>query len=152
MYTENGLIVDVEEVRKVVAEADVFGVGFRLFGERLFVDTRSNRADGPFIATVEPLGSMQERMFWLGQHRPGFGMPKKFVFFFWPNSIRFFEETGIWAAIRTRVLEAGDEATAQAADRALADLYRLEHAAIVAAIKGEHHRTLWQSETSRYQQ
>jgi hypothetical protein len=144
MYTENGLIADLGEVRKVIRQADVFGIGFRLFGERLFVDTRSNPQDGPFIAAVAPLGGIQERMFWLGQQRPRFGMPQRFAFFFWPHSLRFFEETGIWEAVRQRVLESGHPTAAPQAERAIADLRRLEHEAMIAAITGEQHRTIWE--------
>lgn len=144
MYTENGLVADIDEVRKVIAAADVLGIGFRAFGERLFVDTRWNDADGPFIGVVAPLGSVHERMFWLGQKRPRFGMPKRFHFFFWPNSVRYFEESGAWDAIRRRVLESGHPSAAADADRAIADLHRLEREAFVAAVTGEHHRTLWQ--------
>lgn len=150
MYTENGLIADLDEVRKVIAAADVFGVGFRLFGERLFVDTRSNHVDGPFIAVVEPLGSVQERISWLGRQRPRLGMPQRFAFFFWPHSVRFFEETGAWDAVRGRVLLSGDPAIARDAERVIADLRRLEREAFRAAITGDQHRTLWESETSRH--
>jgi hypothetical protein len=141
MYTENGLIADLDEVRKVIAQADVFGVDFRLFGERLFVDTRTNAQDGPFIGAVEPVSGIQERMHWLGKHRPRFGMPERFAFFFWPNSLRFFEETGIWEAVQRRVLESGHP-SAQA-DRAIKDLRRLERAAMLDAVTGENHRTIW---------
>lgn len=151
MYSENGLIIDLDEVRKVVAEADVFGVGFRSFENRLFVDTRSNAVDDPFIAVVEPLHSMQERVLWLGQNRPRFGMPQRFAFFFWPHSIEMLQESGLWQAIRDRAVEHGAGAAERAADRALTDLVRREHEAAVDAIRGDGHQTLWQSETSRYQ-
>jgi hypothetical protein len=144
MYTENGLIVDLEEVRKVIEQADVFGVGFRLFGERLFVDTRTNQQDGPFIGAVAPLSGIQERMHWLGQQRPSFGMPERFAFFFWPSSISLLQETGIWEAVTLRVLDSGDPTTPPAVERALADLRRLERAAIRDAVTGEQHRTIWE--------
>lgn len=146
MYSENGLIADIEKVREVIAEADVFGVGFRFCAERLFVDTRSNAAEEPFIAMVPPLRNMHERMFWLGQQRPSLGAPERFVFFFWPNSVRHFEESGVWEAIRGRI-DGSERASIEAkAQRALADLRNLEHGALVAAITGEDHRTLWQHE------
>jgi hypothetical protein len=146
MYTENGLIADLDEVRTVIAEADVFGIGFRVFAERLLVDSRTNPQDGPFIGVVAPLSGVQERMFWLGQQRPRFGMPRRFAFFFWPNSLRFVEETGIWQAVRDRVLASGHPGAEADTARAIADLRRLEYAAIVDAVSGENHRTLWQSE------
>jgi hypothetical protein len=149
MYSDNGLIVDVPQVLKVVTEADVFGVGFRLFGERLFVDTRTNAIDGPFIAMVEPLSNVQERVLWLSRRRPRFGTPQRFAFFFWPNSVRFFEESGVWDAIRARVVAGGDPAAIRDADRALADLRRRERDAVRAAITGEGHRSLWERQSYR---
>ena len=148
MYSEDGPSVDLDDVRRVIQDADVFGVGFRLFGERLFVDTRTSASDGPFIGAVAPLHSVEERMFWLGRHRPRFGMPQKFAFFFWPHSVAFFEQSGIWDAIRNRV--ATDSTAARDAERALSELQRLEREAMVAAIQGDNHRTLWQSKSSRH--
>jgi hypothetical protein len=149
MYTENGLIADLDEVRKVIEQADVFGVGFRLFGERLFADSRTNSEDGPFLKVVPPTNGVQERMHWLGRQRPRFGMPQRFAFFFWPNSLRFFEETGIWDAIQARILESGHPSATPQAERAIADLRRLEHAAVQSAISGDNYRTLWQNEAGR---
>lgn len=150
MFTENGLTLDLDDVGKVIGEADVFGIGFRLFGRRLFVDTRADHVDGPFIATVEPLSNIQERMFWLGQNRPRFGVPQRFAFFFWPGSLRFLQESGVWDLIRCRVLDSGSPSVAADADRALADLRRLERQATLDAITGEHHRSLWESPSSRH--
>jgi hypothetical protein len=148
MFTENGLIADLDEVRQVIADADVFGIGFRSFPERLFVDTRTRGDTGPFIAVVPPLGGIHVRMDWLGQQRPGFRPPRRFAFFFWPNSVRFFEDTGIWEAVHDRVLSTGFEQAGPDAARALADLRRLEHDAMRAAVVGENHRSLWERESS----
>ena len=41
MFTENGVMIDLEEVRKVVDNCDVFTIGFRLSPERLIIDTRT---------------------------------------------------------------------------------------------------------------
>ncbi|MFM9913346.1 MAG: hypothetical protein ACKVN9_07430 [Methylophilaceae bacterium] len=148
MYSENGQLADLDEVRKVIAAADVFGVGFRLFGHRLFVDSRATEHDGPFIGAVEPLSSIQERMFWLGQNRPRFPMPERFAFFFWPNSLQLFEDAGIWQAIRARIVTTGGLSAERDADRALGDLRRLERDAARAAVTGDQHRTIWQRSAS----
>jgi hypothetical protein len=148
MYSENGLIADIEKVREVIAESDVFGIGFRFCAERLFVDTRSNATEEPFVAMVAPLRNMHERMFWLGQQRPSLGAPERFVFFFWPNSVQHFQESGVWEAILGRVAGGGRPSVGAGAQRAMAELIKLEHQALVAAITGEDHRTLWQHESS----
>lgn len=145
MATENGVLINTAEVKQVVANADVFAVGFPLFPERLLVDTRSNETTPPMARLVEPVSSVQERFFWLGQHRPSLGMPQRFMFFFWPHSVAFLEESGVWNAIRQRLLadEAGRSAVEEL-DRALEELKAKERDMYVGAIHGdERHKTLW---------
>ncbi|MEX0750137.1 MAG: hypothetical protein WD359_04940, partial [Dehalococcoidia bacterium] len=95
MYTENGLLVDLREINHIVRNADVFAAAFRLFPERILVDTRHDATDPdgpcgmPMLAIVDPVATLQERYFWLGQQRPALGTPKHFQFFFWPHSIRY---------------------------------------------------------------
>jgi hypothetical protein len=149
MYTENGLLVDLGEIQRIAQDADVFAAAFRLFPERLLIDTRYNEADPngpcglPMIAIVDPVATMQERFFWLGQHRPTLGTPKRFMFFLWPHSIRYLEESGVWAAIRDRVVHSGFAGAPETCGAALRDLYRREYHANVDAIRGDKHQTLW---------
>src|SRR3990172_5830841 len=73
VFTENGLLIDLEEVTKVVGGCDVFTIGFRTFPERLIVDTRETEGAGPLVQVVEPLSSVEERFHWLGRGGPGVG-------------------------------------------------------------------------------
>ena len=41
MYSENGVLVDFEEINKLVETADVFTVGFATFLERLLIRDRA---------------------------------------------------------------------------------------------------------------
>ncbi|MEX2245386.1 MAG: hypothetical protein WEC75_01750 [Dehalococcoidia bacterium] len=149
MRTENGVLVNLGEIHEIVKEADVFAAGFRLFPERLLIDTRHDDADPdgscgmPMVAIVDPVATVQERYFWLGQHRPTLGLPQSFLFFFWPHSIAYLEESGLWEAIRERVVGSGFSGALETCDAALRDLGQRERAANVAAIIGEHHQTLW---------
>jgi hypothetical protein len=149
MATENGLLVDLDEIRTIVQQADVFTASFRLFPERLLVDTRFDGGDPegqcglPMMAIVEPVASVQERFFWLGQHRPSLGMPKQFMFFYWPHSIRYLEESGVWAVVRERLASTGAMGVTATCDAAMEDLLEREHAAHVDAIKGEKFHTVW---------
>jgi hypothetical protein len=151
MYTENGLLVDLTEINEIVAEADVFAAAFRLFPERILIDTRFDAADPegpcgmPMVAIVDPVATLQERYFWLGQQRPTLGSPSQFQFFFWPHSIRYLEESGVWAAMRERVLASGFRGAAETCAAALRDLYAREHAANLDAIRGDRYQTLWAS-------
>jgi hypothetical protein len=136
-------MIDLEELRKVVDSCDVFTMGFRLFPERLIVDTRENDQDGPMIEVVEPVSTVEERFFWLGQRRPSFGVPQQFTFFIWPHSIRYLTECGLMERIRQRLGHAGHDLSAQV-DQALGRLQRLEDQATFEAITGRNYHTMWE--------
>jgi len=146
MHTENGVLIDVKEVRETVEQADVFAVAFRLFPERLIVDTRADAAELPMVAIVDPVATVEERFFWLGEHRPSLGMPQRFMFFFWPHSVGYLEESGVWGAVRERIVETGFEGAGETCDAALRDLLARERAANIDAIVGTRHETMWSAE------
>ena len=151
MYTENGLMVNLSEVEKVVDECDVFTVVFRLFPERLLVDMRFSAEEGPLVALVDPVASVEERFYWLGQERPHFGPPERFMFFLWPHSIVFFEQCGIADHIRRRCEASGRAETVAMFERVLADLKEKEQQVTLAAIKGENFHTIWPAAKKRPQ-
>ena len=137
------MMVDLEELRKVVENADVFTIGFRMFPERLIIDARTGDGSGSMVRVVEPVASVEERFFWLGKERPAFGVPERFTFFVWPHSIRFFEESGLEEIIRQRISPDDPEAGPQVAE-SIARLYQLENRATADAITGKNHHTLWE--------
>ena len=148
MYTENGLLVDVTEIEGIVKSADVFAAGFRLFPERLLIDTRHDDSEMPMVAIVDPVESVQERFFWLGQHRPALGMPSHFMFFHWPHSIRYMEESGVWDRIRARVTSTHFSGARETCDAALSDLVDREREATIDAVNGARYQTLWSARDS----
>ncbi len=143
MFTENGLMVDLDELRKVVSECDVFTIGFRLFPQRLIVDTRAMAEEGPMVEVVEPVGTVEERFFWLGKRRPQFGVPERFTFFVWPHSLAFLVDCGLPDRIRERVGAAEPSGASQAIEEALAELRRLEQQSVQEALRGENYHALW---------
>ncbi len=149
MFTENGLLVDIGEVQHIVAKADVFTIAFRLFPERLLIDTRYDASDPqgpsgmPMVAIVDPVESVEERYFWLGRHRPSLGSPDSFMFFYWPHSVGYLEESGVWAAVRERLLVSRFQGAADTCDAAVRDLLSRERAATVDAIRGDRYKTIW---------
>jgi hypothetical protein len=143
MRTENGLMIDMSEVASVIDAADVFAMGFRQIPERLLVDTRHDMAVGPLVALVQPLGSVAERFFWLGQQRPTLGVPQRFMFLPWPHSIAFLEESGIWERISKRVLESGHPQAGAMLDQVLRDLKERDHQANLAAVTGVGYQQIW---------
>ena len=154
MHTENGLLVDLDQVRRVVSDADVFTVAFRLFPERLLIDTRFDASDPegpsgmPMVAIVDPVATVQERFFWLGQHRPSLGMPDSFQFFFWPHSVGYLDESGVWERIRERLVNMGFTGAADTCEDALRDLISRERAANANAVRGDGYHAVWQAAAS----
>jgi hypothetical protein len=136
------VMIDLDEVRKVVDSCDVFTIGFRIFPERMVVDTRAQGEEGPMIEVVEPVATVEERFFWLGKRRPNFGVPEQFTFFVWPHSIRYLRECGLADRIRDRLTAAWADA-GEAFDAEMARVEHLERRAVVDAIVGKNHHTLW---------
>ncbi len=142
LFTENGVMIDLDEVRKVADDCDVFTIGFRLFPQRLIVDTRSSGEQGPMVEVVEPVGTVEERFFWLGQRRPSFGVPERFTFFVWPHSVSYLEESGLMDQIRRRIYPLDPDCGRQVA-QVMHQLHVLERQAVQDAIAGRNHHTLW---------
>jgi hypothetical protein len=153
MYTENGVTVDLAEIHEIIEKADVFAVAFRLFPERLLIDTRFDASDPdgpsglPMVAIVDPVETLEERFFWLGQHRPALGSPQQFMFFFWPHSIRYLEESGVWDALKRRIVLSRFAGAASTCDDALRDLAARERQANAEAVTGARYQTIWQAST-----
>lgn len=135
-------MIDLEELRKVVNQCDVFTIGFRLFPQRVIVDTRRNETEGPMVEIVEPVGTVEERFFWLGKRRPSFGVPQRFTFFVWPHSIGYLEESGVLEQIRQRLC-AVDPGCEEQVARTMRELRILERKAVLDAITGHNYHTLW---------
>ncbi len=137
------MMVDIEELQKVIDYCDVFALGFRLFPERLFIDTRGNEHDGPLIRIVEPLDSVAARFHWLGRERPSFGVPERFMFVPWPHSLQYLEECDILQRVRRRLASVQPEMEARC-DEVFSELRALERRGMFEAIRGEErYHTLW---------
>jgi hypothetical protein len=142
MYSENGVLVDFDEITRLVNTADVFTVAFANFPERLIVDTRSNDIEAPLVQVVEPARSARDRMNWLNRRRPSLGTPETFSFFAWPHSPGFMVQSGVWDRIRNRV-EEGESQVGVQCDLAITALLNLDRDATFAVLRGEHCLTLW---------
>ena len=139
--------MDFDEVSKLVAEADVFAVGFGNFSERLLVDARSDASETPLIQVVEPAGSPERRVRWLKRRRPSLGAPAAFNFVAWPHSPRLLIDSGIWERILNRVDAAADPTVSAQCEAAMVRLQRLDHQASIAAITGDDFVTLYPQES-----
>jgi len=143
LFTENGVLIDLEEVGKVVDASDVFTIGFHMFPQRVVIDTRETGEVGPMVRVVEPVATVEERFHWLGRERPAFEAPEGFAFFVWPHSLEFFESSGVPQRVRGRLRAPERPEVARMADEALEELRRLEREAVRQALSGEGYHTLW---------
>ncbi len=144
MLTENGIAVDYEALADLLRRADVLTIGFTLFPARLLVDTRTNDTDGPLVAMVGPVATVQERYAWLGRHRGSFGAPEAFSFFVWPHTVRSLVARDALLPLRQRLAAASPDVDV-ALTEMLAQFQKLEDEAILAALKGgEPWQTVWQ--------
>jgi hypothetical protein len=146
MYSENGVLINLEDVAKLVSEADVFTVGFATFPERLIVDTRSNMKETPMVQVVEPASGPRDRLAWLQRRRPSLGAPRAFTFMAWPHSPSFMQETGVWDRIRSKVNAENDLSADSQCEQALRELENLDMQATLAVLRGERCLTLWPRE------
>lgn len=144
MLAEHGLLADGDAIARILETADVLTIGFTLFPERLLVDTRTSADEGPMVAIVAPVASVQDRYLWLGRHRGNFGSPENFSFFMWPHTVRSLVEQDILAPLRARLAAVSQDADATIA-ASLARLLEAERSAMRAAVRGgDGWQTLWQ--------
>lgn len=135
--------MNVGQVTRVVDEAEVFVIGFMLFPERLLVDTRATPDEGPLVKVVPGVASVDERYEELRKMRPNFPLPDKLIFFVWPRSVSALERLSIWGHVLSR-LEALGAGSAEECANAFRELQRLEQSQVMAALKGEGYRSVWE--------
>ena len=134
-HSENGLQVDLEALRERLENADLIVIGVHAFPERLLLDARSSPTEGPLVAVVAPVTSLQERYAWLGKHRSAFGLPDDFTFAMWPHSISLIREHEVLEPMSARMTAVSNEADL-AMSRAIARLEVLERRTIREAVLG----------------
>ncbi len=135
VHSENGLQVDLDALRERLENADLIVIGFQAFAERLLLDARSSPTEGPLVAVVAPVSSVQERYAWLGKHRSSFGLPDDFTFATWPHSISLIRDHDVLGPMGARMAAVSNEADL-AMSRALARLEVLERRAVREAVLG----------------
>ena len=143
MYGEDGVMVDLGNIGKIIAASDVMVLGFAHFAECLLVDARSDEAEVPLIQVVDAVGSAPERHRWLKRRKPSLGRPQAFSFFGWPHSPGFLVQSGVWQQIRDRVCADSAPEAGAACDLALRQIQNLHISATQALLKGEHCLNLW---------
>ncbi|GMU40927.1 MAG: hypothetical protein AMXMBFR23_17930 [Chloroflexota bacterium] len=146
MHGDNGPVLDLDSAAEAIEEADVMVVGFDFTADRLLIDLRLD-TDGhtpPLIEMVEPLNDAHERTLWLQDRRPLVAPPERFIFFTWPHTAAFLEESALLdVAARRMVREHGVDLSEDVA-AILLDLRQREAEDTLSAVVGaEGFQTIW---------
>ena len=137
--------VDLEEITRVIDHADVMIARFQSVQNRLLVDFRTSEQDGPLVAAVPPVSSIEERFSGLKSMRPGFPLPERILSFLWPRSVETFVQAGLLTHLRERLLAVGGESMEAALASTFRQMLQEERSTIRAAILGgEGFQTLWE--------
>lgn len=137
--------LDLDEVTRVIDNADVLVVRFAIVDKRLLVDARTSESEGPMIAVVPRAGSVEERFKSLKKMRPRFPLPDKIVSFMWPRHVDTFRQSGLWDRIQSRMVSLGGEAMITRCAQVFQELFAAERSQILAAIRGgEGYQSLWE--------
>jgi len=137
--------LDIDEVIKVIDNAQVLVVRFAIVDKRLLIDSRTNEQEGPLIAIVEKAGSIEERFKSLKKMRPRFPLPEKIMSFIWPRHMETFRNSGVWGKIEARLVSLGGEGMSKRCDEVFEELAKQEKTEVLAAIRGgEGYQSLWE--------
>jgi len=135
----------MDEVARVIDAAEVLIVRFAILDKRLLIDARCNEQEGPIIAIVPRVGSVEERFKGLKKMRPRFSLPDKIMSFLWPRQMETFRSSGLWAKIEARMVSLGGEQMAERCQEVFEELARQEKAEMLAAIRGgDAYQSLWE--------
>jgi hypothetical protein len=137
--------LDIQEVFRVVENADVIIVRFRILEPRLLIDARHSETDGPLIKLVKRAQSVEERFRSLKELRPRFPLPDKIVSFEWPKHVALLSTVGVWERLENRLAGAGGEGVRDEVRNVYRGLVKAERQEEVAAIRGgDGYQTLWE--------
>ena len=137
--------LDLDEVSRVIADAEVLVVRFAILDRRLLIDARTSETEGPLIAIVPKASSVEERFKALKKMRPRLPLPDRIMSFMWPRQMETFRASGLWDKIEARMVSLGGEEMLAACKSVFDELEKQEKAEVVAAIRGgETYQSLWE--------
>lgn len=137
--------LDLDEVARVIAEAEVLVIRFAILDKRLLMDARTSETEGPLIAIVPKASSVEERFKALKKMRPRLPLPDRIMSFMWPRQMETFRASGLWEKIEARMVSLGGEQTLAACKAVFDELEKEEKAEVMAAIRGgETYQSLWE--------
>ncbi len=145
---DNDYALDIDDIKRTIATADVLRIRFVLLNKRLLVDNRCSETEGPLVKVVPRMGSSEESFRNLKRLRPSFPLPERMTAIWWPKYVETLCTTGVWQALVKRVTESGFRDAGKDCDAALRELRVLERQEIRNALSGEGFQTIWQRSTT----
>ena len=141
---DNDFILDDEEIKKTISEAEVVTFRFVLIGERLLIDNRASEVDPPLVKLLPRATSAEDPCRSLKKLRPRFRLPEKISAIWWPESVESMVNRSIWGAIVQRIEDAGFHEAAEECESVLEELRASERRELHNALTGEGCQALWE--------
>ncbi|KPJ48441.1 MAG: hypothetical protein AMJ38_05340 [Dehalococcoidia bacterium DG_22] len=126
---DNDFAIDIDAIFEVVDKADVITIRFLILPQRLLIDTRCSKSEGPLIKAVPRATSLEERFKSIKQLRPRFRLPEKITAIWWPKHVR---------------ASAGFPQADEQCQEILEELIRQEQQEILNAIAGKGYHCVWE--------
>ena len=141
---DNDFLLDDEEIKRTINEAEVVTFRFVIIGERLLIDNRASEVDPPLVKLVPRATSVEDRYRSLKKLRPRFRLPEKISAIWWPKSVESMVNRGIWGAIVQRIEDAGFHEAAEECQGVLEELRASERRELHNALTGKGFQALWE--------
>ena len=141
---DNDFLLDDEEIKRTINEAEVVTFRFVIIGERLLIDNRASEVDPPLVKLVPRAASVEDRLRSLKRLRPRFRLPEKISAIWWPKSVDSMVNRGIWGAIVQRIEDSGFHEAAEECQGVLEELRASERRELHNALTGKGFQALWE--------
>lgn len=141
---DNAFRFSMSQVLAAIGEAEVISIFFPILGQALVVDIRHDAIEGPFTGLVPMVPTVEERLRSLERLRPRFGRPEGLLAIPWQRRVEGLRDYGVLERIADRLERAGAQDARRKCEDAFQRLSAAEKAEMMAAIRGEGYRALWE--------
>lgn len=141
---DNAFRFSLSQVLAAIGEAEVISIFFPVLGQALVVDIRHDAIEGPFIGLVPMVSTVEERLRSLERLRPRFGRPEGLLAIPWQRRVGGLRDYRLLERIADRLERAGTPNARRKCEDAFQRLLAAERAEMMAAIRGEGYRALWE--------
>ena len=135
-----------ERLFAMINTAEVMSILFTRVSMSLIADFRSPSRVPAEIMVDDVVDSARKRLLSFRRLRPDLPLPDQLTLAFWTPAIREFRDGGALASLEQRCLMAGGPELAASANRAFADLLRIERQYLRSMALGVGMGTIWERE------